>query len=89
MNITVPDTWATKFDAFQIAEDVLRVRFKEDRVSRLAISQAFAAFAGVSAVWDDPAFRVWAALRGCVKTSDFIDRWNTESKEPQAVTVAE
>lgn len=86
--IDVPNTWRARFDQFDAAEKLLRERWAGDGVSPITISQTFAAFGGVKSAWKDPAFRVWAALRGCVGAADFFTRWKGESDDDDEAAAA-
>ena len=80
LQIKAPAEWAGRFAAFEQAETVLIERWRHGPggVSRIDISRTFAAYGAVRSAWSDPAFRVWAALRGCVRSDDFLERWCQE-----------
>ena len=75
MTIEIPDEWAPRFQVFEQAEGVLRSMYEGAGVSRQMIAITFGAFGGRTAIWNDPAFRVWAAVRGCIQYGDFLERW--------------
>jgi hypothetical protein len=78
LKIDVPNEWAEKFKAFDQAEQILKSNWKKAGVSRLMISTTFGAFGATTRIWHDPAFMVWAALRGCTEAGDFLKRWEAK-----------
>jgi hypothetical protein len=76
MTITVPDDWDLKFRLFDQAEAVLYQRWQSrEGVSPAMITRTFAAFAAIQSTARDPAFRVWAGIRGVTQSADWFDRW--------------
>lgn len=78
---TIPPEYRWRFAQFEQAERMLRNRFTADGVSRSQIMHTFAAYAAVPACWRDPAFLVWAGLKGCTTSEDFLNLWRAEEEE--------
>jgi hypothetical protein len=82
MTIEIPDDFQARFDRFDHAEQLLISRFSNGGgVSRQNICQVFGAASVTSSMMRDPAFLVWAGMRGVTKAEDFFPRWDKLAAE--------
>lgn len=77
MTIEIPEDYATRFELFTKVEAILMEAYMSDTgVSKQKIGQLFATVCVSGSCWKDPAFLVWAGMKGLARSGDFYKRWD-------------